>query len=332
MSLPYYRRRYTRKRGTIKKTGGTINKTGGIIKKTGGIIKKTVGTIIICTPFYDIIQCIPNNKLSDYLIKRPIDVSLLEKQYSGMKSKLMESGCRVIDLHDHISASIRNNPEYVNFIFTQDHFIQTKRGIIMGRMKEPIRRGEPRIAKKILKENGIGPLYTVNSGFLEGGDYILHDNVSYIMDGPRTNNQAINELFHKDLFGTPTVVVLYGKMPDTDMHRIHLDIIVNFLDKNTVVVWKGALEGKHKKYVKVLDMRGNILEEDTSLRDYLIKHSFTIVEVSTKEQMEYKCNFVNVPNLGVLSQAPLEGTPTTVLDFSEVNNLYGGLRCSIKVI
>lgn len=315
-----HQRRFTRKRGITKSL--RINEKLGITKST----------VIICTPFYHVIPKIPNNELSDYLIKSPIDIPLLEKQYSEMKSRLTEC-CHIMDLHDHVSAHIRNNPKYVNLLFTQDHFIQTNRGIVMGRMKEPIRRGEPRIVKKILDKHSIGPIYTVSAGFLEGGDYILHNNVSYIMAGPRTNMQAISELFHKDLFGTPTVVVIYDTMPDTDMHRIHLDTILNFLDKTTVVVWKGALEGKHKKYVKVFDMNGNMLEEGITLRDYLTKHSVDIVEVSTKEQMEYKCNFVNVPNLGTLSQAPLKGAENTVIvPFDEVNKLYGGLRCSIKVI
>jgi N-dimethylarginine dimethylaminohydrolase len=190
--------------------------------------------------------------------------------------------------------------------------------------------------RKGVNNYSIGPIYTVNTGFLEGGDYILHNNISYIMDGPRTDKRAIDELICRDLFGTPTIVVIYDNMPDTDMHRIHLDTILNFLDQTTVVVWKGALHGKHKKYVRVLDMHGNEQEEPSSLRDYLIKHSFDIVEVSTKEQMEYKCNFVYVPNLGILSQAPVlardAATPPTVIEFGEINKLYGGLRCSIKVI
>ena len=332
------RRRITQKRGTIDKTGGTIDKTGGTIDKTGGTIDKTGGTentVIICTPFYDVISNIPNKELDDYLIKCPIDISLLEKQYSEMKEKLLESGCRIIDIRDHVSAGILS-PAFVNLIFTQDHFIKTNRGIIMARMKVPVRRGEPRVVKKIVNNYSIGPIYTVNTGFLEGGDYILHNNISYIMDGPRTDKRAIDELIRRDLFGTPTIVVIYDNMPDTDMHRIHLDTILNFLDQTTVVVWKGALHGKHKKYVRVLDMHGNEQEEPSSLRDYLIKHSFDIVEVSTKEQMEYKCNFVYVPNLGILSQAPVlardAATPPTVIEFGEINKLYGGLRCSIKVI
>lgn len=306
-------RRFTQKRGAARH----------------GPARHGPATIIICTPFYHVMSTIPHNKSSDYLIQTPIDVPKLEQQYSELKSLLHAHCRRVIDIHDFVSPHIRNNPSYVNLLFTQDHFIQTPRGIIMARMKEPIRRGEPRVVKQILEKHALGPIYTINKGFLEGGDYILHNNVSYIMDGPRTNMRAIDELFHKDLFGTPTVIVLYSKMPDEDMHRIHLDTIMNFADKNTVVVWKGALAGKHQKYVKVLDSHNHA---DMPLRDYLIKHSFNIMEVSNKEQTQYKCNFVNVPQLGILSQTTLGDKPATLVDFDEVNKLYGGLRCSIKVV
>lgn len=217
-------------------------------------------------------------------------------------------------------------------IFMQDPFIITPTHIVIGRFKNQLRIEETKMIEKHLRDINIGKVrqvYKIKRGYLEGGDYLYHNNTTFIMAGQRTSRLAIRDMMYADVFGTPKIARITPNKSSTDPMKKHLDLILGFID-NAAVLWSGA-----KTYlVDVFDKAGKQIAS-LPLEHYLKNLGYRIFEVSDTEQQMYSCNFVCFDKI-VLAQNPRLADATKkqviVMPVSEPNKMGGGLHCLVKTI
>jgi len=91
---------------------------------------------------------------------------------------------------------------------------------------------------RIIFEAGRIPYHKIIRGFLEGGDFIYHRNVSFIMAGQRTSKLAIRDMMREDVFGTPKIARITPDRATGDPMKKHLDLILGFID-DVAILWSG---------------------------------------------------------------------------------------------
>jgi arginine deiminase len=196
-----------------------------------------------------------------------------------------------------------------NLVFMRDQQVATDTGLVVGRMSKPQRRMEPTITTTILELAGAKIVHSIRApGTLEGGDFIPAGKFAMIGVGDRTNFNGAEQLLQHGL-GFEEVAVVHrpghplipGDEPDP-MIDMHLDTYLNFPGKNVAVgclpllkrarveVYRKQSRGRYKKIAKTLN-----------LHEYLIQHRFTIVPITTLEQMCYASNFLCIKDHAILA-------------------------------
>ena len=253
------------------------------------------------------------------------DVVRMKQQYDTMVTILKHKNIKITDINKTTN-STEYNPD---IIFMRDSFVKTATHVIMGKFKRAERVNEPSIVKPSIM-NALGTevveLQTARSR-LEGGDYLLNNGISFILAGQRTNKTAISEMVTRDLFGTKNTVAIHMTKRDTDMHRIHLDCMMNFIG-NIAVVWEGLL---HNSMCIIHDAEGGT-KPGVSLDKCLKSLGYSIFIIDDEAQRQYACNFVNFDQF-VLAQHPIiqraSNKETICIPFDEINKLYGGIHCIV---
>jgi len=213
-------------------------------------------------------------------------------------------------------------------VFIQDPFIITPTHVVVGKFRNQMRLDETKQIENYFISQRI-QYHKIVRGFLEGGDYICYRNVSFIMAGQRTSRLAIRDMLVADVFGTPKVARITPDKETTDPYKIHLDLILGFID-DVAVLWSGA-----KSYlVDVFDKNGKQIAS-IPLNKYLEYLGYRIFLVSDKEQQAYMCNFVCFRDCVFAQSARLaEATKKKVIiiDMSELNKMRGGIHCAVHQI
>jgi arginine deiminase len=196
-----------------------------------------------------------------------------------------------------------------NLFFMRDQQVASDLGLIVGRMSKPQRRMEPEITSTILEMAGAKIVHRVASpGTFEGGDFIPAGKLAMIGIGDRTNlNGASQVLRHGANFDEVAVIqqpshpLIPGDERDP-MIDMHLDTFLNFPGKNIAV---GCIPLLKRAKVKVY-RRSSIghykrTNKAPNLYEYLMGHRFTIVPITTLEQMCYASNFLCVKDHSILA-------------------------------
>ena len=117
------------------------------------------------------------------IICPPHDASpLLQTQYDNMIDVLVKHDIRIISVKDKSGSS--------DSVFIQDPYIETPTHIVVGKFRNPTRIKET----NNIRTKSSKPVRKVERGFLEGGDYLYHRGISFVMAGPRTSRLAIRDL------------------------------------------------------------------------------------------------------------------------------------------
>jgi N-dimethylarginine dimethylaminohydrolase len=276
-------------------------------------------SVILC---YPAISKIAKADINVYQYTEPIHTSQLKLQYDLLRE--------VLDNH---KISYKMLPTSTpDSMFAQDPFIITPTHIVIGRFKNQFRIEETKIIEKHLDNINAGKVrqvYKVDRGYLEGGDYLYHNNTTFIMAGQRTSRLAIRDMMYADVFGTAKIARITPDKSSSDPIKKHLDLILGFID-NVAVLWSGA-----KTYlVDVFDKTGKQIAS-LPLEYYLKSLGYRIFEVSDAEQQMYTCNFVCFDKI-VLAQNPRLADATRkqviVMPVSEPNKMGGGLHCLVKIL
>lgn len=296
--------------------------------------------IIIYEPEKEAIL-LANQDIEYHLFEHFITYQKAVEQHQHLQQILKDKGVKVIKLNSFIPNYI-DKKEYTNFLFTRDTFIETKKGLIIGRMKESARIKECELMDKILARFGKQAIYKMEAPeILEGGDFAMYDNTSFIAVGTRTNGIGFTKMLEYKLFGTPIVAMIYPESPDSNMHRIHLDCYFAPFGKKYCLLWEELIRVNtpHQRMVAEYVMQDNgeykRVSEDIPIFQYLIKNRFNVIPISTKSQEKYGCNILELEDGTVLTQDE-ESTRkiknSLFVPFDEIHKMYGGIHCVTNMI
>lgn len=196
-----------------------------------------------------------------------------------------------------------------NLVFMRDQQVASDKGLIISRMSKPQRRMEPTLTGTIFEMSGAKIVHHVTApGTFEGGDFIPAGKFAMIGIGDRTNLNGANQVIRNGvgfeevaLVHQPSHPLLPGDEPDP-MIDMHLDTYLNFPGKHVAVgcvpllkaamveVYRRTGPGKYKR-----------LGRSPNLFDYLRDKGFTIVPITTLEQMCYASNFLCVKDRSIIA-------------------------------
>lgn len=282
------------------------------------------------------------------LYRETVNFKRLEEQHKHLVDELLrhvqQYGGKVVEVISSAQGS-------GNAMFVRDPIVCTAKGIVIGRLKEPVRKIETELAGKFLRrlklpvlgqiEYGRGPQQAV----LEGGDVVLAGDRAFICVGNRTNMEGVQQLMHNDWLGVPIVAVVHYP-PDGNMNAIHLDCFFGLAGKKHAFVWNRALE-----VATVSEWRkdsGGLYKEGPSpaacaisipLSQYLTACAIEIIPVNDTSQAKYACNFLELGQGRILTQETRvtqeladRGFQPIYTQFDEAHKMYGGIRCAVQTI
>jgi N-dimethylarginine dimethylaminohydrolase len=204
-------------------------------------------------------------------------------------------------------------------------------------MRKSVRKHEIEIVKKIMKKFNQPIIYKCKQHeFLEGGDFFINCDTTFIGTGARTSMNTAKKLLRLNLYGTPRVVIIYPLHPDKSMYRIHLDCIFSPFGYKQCIIWDNLIYNPiHKRMVieYVLQSNGTYKQttKPTNLFEYLKNNYYNIIKVSTKCQRSYGTNILELNNGNIIVQdkethKKIKGS--IFVPFNEIHKMYGGLHCA----
>ena len=247
------------------------------------------------------------------IICPPHHGDVLQTQYDNMVNVLVNHDIRIVTVKDKSGSS--------DSVFIQDPYIETPTHIVVGKFRNPTRVKE---TSNIITRSS-KPVRKVERGFLEGGDYLYHRGISFVMAGPRTSRLAIRDLMVADAFGTHKV----ARITSTDSEIIHLDLMLGFID-DVAVIWSGA-----KMFIDdVYERTGNKIAS-LPLANYLKHLGYRIFEITDDEQRDFVCNFVCFDKFVLATKGSerlqaVTKKPVICVPLSELGKMGGGVHCAVK--
>lgn len=196
-----------------------------------------------------------------------------------------------------------------NLYFMRDQQAVSDKGVVLGRMSKPQRRMEPLITAAVLQMAGAEIACRIRQpGTFEGGDFMPAGEFAMLGLGDRTNRSGVNQvLAHGVGFDEVAVVhrpahpLIPGDQPDA-MINMHLDTYLNVAGKGIAVGCVPLLK-RAKVEVYKRTSRGAYRRQsgNPNVHDYLASHGFTVVPITTLEQMCYASNFLCTSDRKVLA-------------------------------
>jgi N-dimethylarginine dimethylaminohydrolase len=210
----------------------------------------------------------------------------------------------------------RTRSDKPNALFVRDLMAMTPEGAILARPASTVRAGEERYVAESLAHIGVPILMTVHGGgTFEGADLSWVDrDLCFLAEGLRTNAEGADQVERMlREIGVRNVVRVglpYGAM--------HLDGMLNFLDRDLAVIWPRRTP---HKIAQTLKARG-----------------FRLIEVEDEDEAQTRLpmNFVALspgtvlmPSGGDRLRAAYEaaGVECHTIDVDELIKAGGGLHC-----
>lgn len=296
--------------------------------------------IILCKPNIEAL-IYANDNYQSYLFREPVNVYRVCEQHKYLKKILLEQKQTIFDIHTLLPNNLSID-QCTNMIFMRDVFIHTKKGLVLGKMKEKVRQSETENIATSIEKQSINFIYKVTGQeVLEGGDFFCHQDISYVAIGTRTNLKAVKKLMELDLYGTDTVAIIYTKNPDTNMHRIHLDCYFSPFRYKQCVLWEELIRigSPYDRYVMEYkkDKNGVYIEtfQHKRLYEYLIDHQYEVIPLSDESHYNYGCNLLELPNGVILVQDEESHNKikeSIYIPLDEIHKMYGGIHCVTNTI
>src|SRR5215218_900263 len=211
-------------------------------------------------------------KLHAVLLRRPGPELDAVTDFDAMQMRSDLTADRVREQHDALAGAYRAAGVVVHYVergridkpnamFVRDLMLMTPEGAIVSRPASTVRAGEERLVTEALGKAGVPILMTVHSsGTFEGADVSWVDkDLCFLAEGLRTNEEGANQVERmlREIWVAEVVRVglPYGAM--------HLDGLLNFLDRELAVIWPRRTP---YKIVQTLKRRGfRFIEVDDEL-------------------------------------------------------------------
>lgn len=161
-------------------------------------------------------------------MRADLDSALARAQHDDMAAAYEANGVSVY----RVANGRMDKP---NSFFLRDLMLMTPEGAIITRPASTVRAGEERFVAEALAAIGVPILMTVHGGgTFEGADVSwVDDDLCFLAEGLRTNEEGANQVERMlREIGVSQVVRVglpYGAM--------HLDGLLNFLDRDLAVIW-----------------------------------------------------------------------------------------------
>jgi N-dimethylarginine dimethylaminohydrolase len=265
------------------------------------------------SPMKRVILCPPT-----YFEFEPINVITEDWLEKGEKAN------KEADLREHgelVAAYEENGVEVIKMeptpgltyeVFARDFGASIAEGVVMGRFREPVRRGETEVYEAKLKELGVPVVARCTAGAFEGGDFwfldeytIAHGVVARTdWDGFHNVRRQLEEHGYS-VIGVPC-----------KRENLHLDMCFNIVADRVAVVCKNALP---ENFLALLAKRG-----------------FTLIDVPQEGVFRHHCNLQNIGRERVISfennkkvNAAMEAMGITVIKphLEEILKGGGGPHC-----
>ena len=155
------------------------------------------------TPALSVLRGVPPEEMQRrFLFRAEPCAEAFSREHRALVAALEASGATVVRLLDVVAdnhrARLGDNP---NYVYTRDPAIVLPwlpGRFLRGRMRKPVRRGEPEVLANALESLGLTELPTNGSAWLEGGDVIPfspHGRRTLLVGfGPRTSRVSLTEL------------------------------------------------------------------------------------------------------------------------------------------
>ncbi len=203
-----------------------------------------------------------------------------------------------------------------NLYFMRDQQAAVERGIIRLRMRKEERRSEADLCHIALIAAGARPFAQISQGHFEGGDFIPAGDIAFIGTGSRTDAAGVAGLAEHLTVDEIAVVhqprhpLINGYDP---MVSMHLDTYFNIAG-NGIAVGNPLL--LHETAVDVYRRESGCYEHSGTtvpLDEYLREKDYSIIEITTLEQLCYASNFLCIrdsecicPDAGRIAPVVLE--------------------------
>jgi arginine deiminase len=209
----------------------------------------------------------------------------------------------VIDLHSRqgardIQLQVTERQPLSNLFYMRDQQVVAKKGVVLSRMAKPQRQREPLLTEFFWKTTGTPVISRVSEpGTFEGGDFFPMKDFALIGTGDRTNDSGALQVMHGlgfDEIGVvsqPSHPLIPGSRPDP-MINMHLDTYFNVASPGVVA---GPVVLMKEAVVQVFFREGSDFipaPEKTDLFTFIKEKGFSIIDITTLEQMAYAPNFL----------------------------------------
>lgn len=254
------------------------------------------------------------------------------------------------------SLSLSNGLPLSNIMYARDQSNTLGDGIVMSRMRWPIRQPEVDLFRKGYEILGYGDkLINLDQGYFEGGDAYIFNNNCLIGAGVRTSREAISQIYE----GTKTSFeqrgikmfavinpVLESHKPQSageEMAAMHLDTFMMPLCGDKILACCDEVDQREVFWVH--GDNGKVeFTVVSNLRDFLNLIEVGKVDISKPEQVLYSTNFLHLGNSKVI--VPLEdvehervnqemrncGLDVIPANIRELVGGYGAVHCMTAAI
>jgi arginine deiminase len=243
-------------------------------------------------------------------------------------------GTRMIHLH------VTENEPLTNLYFMRDQQAVTDKGLIISKLAKPQRQRETKLTKFLWNTINVPIVHEIKDpGTFEGGDFLPLKEFALIGMGDRTNMEGIKQMLDHGLNYDEVGVVHQPSHPllqnNVDpMINMHLDTYINFASDGVAVGCETLL--KHADIdLYIREEPGKYLKTNDKLNlyDYLISKDFTIIDITTLEQMAYATNFLCIKKGTILSiyvERIVKDVINSLKVKAEENHSYNALLKQIK--
>ncbi len=195
-----------------------------------------------------------------------------------------------------------------NLLYLRDQQALGPNGFILGSMSKPQRRGEPLLTGSILTWMGAEILGRVRPpGTFEGGDFLPAGDFALLGLGDRTNHEGVRQILKMDLGFREVAVVHQPSHPlipgdERDpMVDMHVDTYFNFAGEKTAVGLVSLLDRARVDRYRPSGRGYQLVGPPTTLSKFLKEKDFTVIPLTTLEQLSYSSNFLCLKDRKILA-------------------------------
>jgi N-dimethylarginine dimethylaminohydrolase len=226
--------------------------------------------VLLCRPDYYHWQPINETAKKTINERQSFTIEDAKKQHQEFTEAFESTGVEVLFLEPSKRLPYQQ--------YTRDIGVTTRKGVLIGRYRMPVRRGETNSAEEFFIQHGIPVWSSVSKGAIEGGDiHYLDDETAACGRGARSNEEGIREArrIMKEGLNLDLITVEFAEK------FLHLDEIFVMVAERLCLAYSEALPNSFLNVLKAKKIE--------------------IIEVTEEEVMELKCNVVTIDDRTVMS-------------------------------